>query len=963
MGVNFMKRWIIISFILVLAQIATATTIYVPSGSATIQAGIDAASEGDTVLVADGVYSGSGNRNIDFGGKSIKLISENGPKWTIIHCGGTSSSPQRGFQFINYEDTSSVVSGFTVRNGFGLDETGANRGGAIYCDRSSPLITNCIFKDNYGDHEGGAVATYGSSPVIRDCVFDGDSAYHGGAICFNGLLTKDGSDESSDRGVSNPFIENCSFFDNSANHFSGYGGAIFVQRNDISLTMKKCLFYDNVADVGGGLASYVDAHVYVDNCSFVDNTGQIGSNIYLRADGNIEVTNTIIAYGNNGQGLYTVNTDLFDISCSDIYDNAGGDWVDNLSSYFGVDGNISEDPLFCDTSTSDYNIQGYSLCSPYMNTECLLIGALEPGCNTMIEFPIAAYINYGTAAIDHTVYITEPEIFWSYIDTAATSQTHYEIEVGTDDDWTIAEMWSSGEIWLSDTSVVYAGSPLTRGETYYVRVRVNNGTIWGSWIEDYLTLSSYLIIRVPGYVSNIQEAIDLTSSGDTVLVAPGTYTGTGNRDLDYGGRNIVVISEEGPEFTIIDCEGSQSDPHRAFNFITGENSSAILEGFTITGGYGQFMDGYYIGGAVYLDNTTPIIKSCVFDQNNAESGGAIYCDNASPTFNECLFVTNTATIQGGAVESNNGAPTFNECEFSTNTATIQGGAVASINGSPTFNNCDFIGNGGGGKGGAIAGYDAISIMNVCTFDNNSALNGGAIHFDSFVGKRSSNVSLDSCLLFENISQTNGGAAFFGYNTSASLHNCTLADNQADVGSGIYTQSSDFLIVENCIIAYGISGEAIYCDEPGIPDITCSDIYGNFGGDWVGCISSLAGINFNFSDDPMFCDRITDDYRLNYPSSPCYNGNTPCNELVGALTIGCGGYICGDSNGDVAVNVSDAVWIIGYIFVGGDPPLPLESGDVNCDGVVNVSDAVWIINYVFIGGNEPCDPSGDGIPDC
>jgi hypothetical protein len=75
------------------------------------------------------------------------------------------------------------------------------------------------------------------------------------------------------------------------------------------------------------------------------------------------------------------------------------------------------------------------------------------------------------------------------------------------------------------------------------------------------------------------------------------------------------------------------------------------------------------------------------------------------------------------------------------------------------------------------------------------------------------------------------------------------------------------------------------------------------------------------------------------------------------------YMCGDANGDLTVNVSDAVHIINYVFVGGTAPDPLESGDANCDQTVNVSDAVWIINYVFIGGNLPCDQDGDGSPDC
>lgn len=64
---------------------------------------------------------------------------------------------------------------------------------------------------------------------------------------------------------------------------------------------------------------------------------------------------------------------------------------------------------------------------------------------------------------------------------------------------------------------------------------------------------------------------------------------------------------------------------------------------------------------------------------------------------------------------------------------------------------------------------------------------------------------------------------------------------------------------------------------------------------------------------------------------------------------------GDTNGDCSVNVSDAVYIINYVFVGGSEPLPYLAGEVNCDGSVNVSDAVYIINYVFVAGPPPCVP--------
>ncbi|HER00598.1 MAG TPA: hypothetical protein ENO22_14770 [candidate division Zixibacteria bacterium] len=75
------------------------------------------------------------------------------------------------------------------------------------------------------------------------------------------------------------------------------------------------------------------------------------------------------------------------------------------------------------------------------------------------------------------------------------------------------------------------------------------------------------------------------------------------------------------------------------------------------------------------------------------------------------------------------------------------------------------------------------------------------------------------------------------------------------------------------------------------------------------------------------------------------------------------YICGDADNSGTVNVSDAVIIINYVFVGGTAPDPLDAADTNCDGSVNVSDAVNIINYVFVGGNDPCDTNGDGVPDC
>ncbi len=74
-------------------------------------------------------------------------------------------------------------------------------------------------------------------------------------------------------------------------------------------------------------------------------------------------------------------------------------------------------------------------------------------------------------------------------------------------------------------------------------------------------------------------------------------------------------------------------------------------------------------------------------------------------------------------------------------------------------------------------------------------------------------------------------------------------------------------------------------------------------------------------------------------------------------------ICGDANNDGALNISDAVYLIVYIFQGGSPPKYMPSADCNCDGNVNISDAVNIINYIFLNDNAPCDIDGNGEPDC
>lgn len=122
--------------------------------------------------------------------------------------------------------------------------------------------------------------------------------------------------------------------------------------------------------------------------------------------------------------------------------------------------------------------------------------------------------------------------------------------------------------------------------------------------------------RVPSQYSQIQLAIDYADPGDVILVAPGTYSGPGNINLDFHGKELVCRSEGGAAVTIIDAQ-QESGYRNGFQLSSGETRASVIQGFTIINGYNPY------GGAISCFNASPTIRSCVIRDCVAFFGGGI----------------------------------------------------------------------------------------------------------------------------------------------------------------------------------------------------------------------------------------------------------------------------------------------------------------------------------------------------
>jgi len=370
---------------------------------------------------------------------------------------------------------------------------------------------------------------------------------------------------------------------------------------------------------------------------------------------------------------------------------------------------------------------------------------------------------------------------------------------------------------ISDDGNVFAG---------YGKDPANNWTGWR--IRIIVGEAPGETLLVPSEYSTIQDAINASEDRDTILVAPGTYT----ENINFMGKNIVIGSygmtygsdEMFMHQTIIDGGGNGS----VVTVTSGEDSSAVLHGFTIQNGVSDF------GGGIMIESSEPTFQYLLINNNQAEYGGGVYARyDCEPVFNYVTVLENTAGQGGGMRFRDNANPMISNCTIKWNTSSGEGGGIYCNNADPKIVYTSIIGNIANEGGDAIylkINCD-VNFINTTIFGNGNSVN--------------------------DISST----VFCITNCSLLLRNTIIWENHGPA-------------VEFSSISNPNSVSVNYCDvEGGQSGITTND---------NGSISWLTG---NVEINPLFCNPDSGDFNL-AENSPCV-GTGQDGANIGALDVGCG----------------------------------------------------------------------------
>lgn len=417
-----------------------------------------------------------------------------------------------------------------------------------------------------------------------------------------------------------------------------------------------------------------------------------------------------------------------------------------------------------------------------------------------------------------------------------------------------------------------------------------------------------------GDFPTIQAAVDSAAAGDVIELAPGVFTGSGNRDVDLHGKAITIRGQgTDPAAITIDCQGAWGDPHRGFLVRSGEGQDTILEGFTVRNGDMRSAD--EIGGGLYVQRASPVLRHLHVVECRAVAGGGLHLEPrtfevpATAVVENCVFRSNVA--QGGGVSTEGGpgngggavvwaagTALFTGCVFEANTAeNVSGGAHVSGGADATFTDCRFAANAAAGAAALDATVSGPNTARIerCVFEDNQSASGPAgtsrvlSVVDSAFRRNSGGGpviyrtgTILGCTFLDNtVTGTEDGAVVTVFSLPGLVERCTFAGSHAS--AAILARSP--VTIRKTIVAFNTTLEPVACAFPGRATLECSDVFGNAGGDWVGCIAGQETSAGNLHADPLFCDRAAGDVGLR-GNSPCAPAQAGSCGLVGAVPVQC-----------------------------------------------------------------------------
>ncbi len=718
-------------------------------------------------------------------------------------------------------DATAVLDGFSIVGGYDTRDHPDGYGAGMYNDLGSPTISNCLFAKNYA-RIGGGMYNIHANPTVTHCTFSGNFADEEGGGMYNndcsptltssifcGSLAHTGAGLYGYSSSGPTSITNCVF---AGNYAQGTGGGLV---NVVpGLTMTNATVYANHGWDGSGLYNSPSTDATVINSIFWANAGgpQIGG-------GAPAVTHSCIEGGHAGAGNIDANPQF-------VYaPGPGGSW--NSAAIYNA---TSHRTTFWDTSQD-------------WGTDRLVGKLLRP-------------------AVMHAY---EP---YRYLQLVVMANTYPKIEVLGD----FAYLGEAGGVYGVYDLHLHASSPCTDTGTNGApelpefdfegdpRVWDGNGAeeepgvfatvdmgadefMWGVCYVDANATGLNDGTRWADAYTDLQDALDDASNPENgitdIWVAEGTYKpdrGTGDRTDTFQLLNGVAIlggfagGETNPNHrdpasnvTILsgDIGTVGDDADNSYHVVTGSgtNSTAILDGFTITAGNASGSDPHGEGGGMYNSGGSPTLMNCIFEDNSASAGGGVSTrDYGIPVFTNCTFHQNTA-VDGGAISCTDSSPLLTQCVFAANVA-VEGGGVRNDDSSPTLLNCAFMGNSADYGGGLMSTHSSNPMLTNCVFTGNTAgANGGGMH--SFYG--GSPLSTNCTFSGNSAVQAGGGTYYFHSGGASALRNCILWGNTAPSGSQIYWSAGTLNVTYTCVQGGwtgdgNIGADPLFVDPDGADDI-------------------------------------------------------------------------------------------------------------------------------------------------